>query len=172
MTDENKPVPEEEKGTEQQTGEKAETAKPDEVNVPEEKPEDSEPEAEKADESEGQQEKPAGESTEFQADSTAQIEELRAENVRLKTQLAARDIGFLAEVSDDAVMLAQGIAERDGTDVSEALKAVAKKYPSWTKAAESNSTKGGFRLGADGNGGTADDSEEKLSRIFGIRKKR
>lgn len=58
-------------------------------------------------------------------------EELLAENIRLKAQIEAYKTGFRSDTLEDAVLLAENIAKRDGVEISEALQAVAEKYPDW-----------------------------------------
>lgn len=95
-------------------------------------------------------------------------EELKSENLRLKTQLEAMKIGFNPNVIEDAVVLAENIVKRDGSDIATALQAVAKKYPDW-KSDGKDSKKGGFKIGADS--GSKSTSDEKLNEAFGIKKK-
>lgn len=72
-------------------------------------------------------------------------QQLREENFRLKTQLEAMKLGFLPDVIEDAVVLAENVSRRDGVEITEALAAVAKKYPAWKAGA----AKGGIKIGAD-----------------------
>ena len=102
----------------------------------------------------------------------SEVDRLKEENFRLKTQLEAMKAGFVPEVIEDAVILAENIVKRDGSDISAALKAAAKKYPAWTAAAQDEKQKGGFKVGADSSGGKSADDDEKLNQIFGIRKKK
>ncbi len=96
---------------------------------------------------------------------------LKEENFRLKTQLEAMKLGFLPDTIEDAVVLAENIVKRDGGDIGKALQAVAKKYPDWkSDVGKDGKSKGGFKVGADGNN-TGSDSDERLSRAFGIKKK-
>lgn len=141
-------------------------------------------EAEKpAEEAEGTENKPAEETQPEPApEETAQeeaappemseIDKLKEENFRLRTQLEANTLGFTPDVIEDAVILAENIVKRDGSDISAALKAVAKKYPAWLTSAQDEKQKGGFKVGADSSGGKSADDDEKLNRIFGIRKKK
>ena len=62
--------------------------------------------------------------------------------------------------------------KRDGSEISAALKAVAKKYPAWLLSAQDEKQKGGFKVGADSSGGKSADDDEKLNKIFGIKKKK
>lgn len=124
----------------------------------EDKPEDNaEPEQEQEETS------PEAEPPELSAE-----EELKSENLRLKTQLEAMKIGFNPNVIEDAVVLAENIVKRDGLDIATALQAVAKKYPDW-KSDGKDSKKGGFKIGADS--GSKSTSDEKLNEAFGIKKK-
>ncbi len=102
----------------------------------------------------------------------SEIDKLKEENFRLRTQLEANTLGFTPDVIEDAVILAENIVKRDGSDISAALKAVAKKYPAWLTSAQDEKQKGGFKVGADSSGGKSADDDEKLNRIFGIRKKK
>lgn len=98
---------------------------------------------------------------------TPTTEELMAENIRLKAQIEAYKAGFRSETLEDAVLLAENIAKRDGTGISEALQAVAEKYPDW-KNTENNS---GFKIGAEPPEESKPD-ESRLDNAFGIRKKK
>lgn len=102
----------------------------------------------------------------------SEIDKLKEENFRLRTQLEANTLGFTPDVIEDAVILAENIVKRDGSDISAALKAVAKKYPAWLLSAQDEKQKGGFKVGADSSGGKSADDDEKLNQIFGIRKKK
>lgn len=102
----------------------------------------------------------------------SEIDKLKEENFRLRTQLEANTLGFTPDVIEDAVILAENIVKRDGSDISAALKAVAKKYPAWLTSAQDEKQKGGFKVGADSSGSKSDDDDEKLNQIFGIRKKK
>lgn len=96
---------------------------------------------------------------------------LKEENFRLKTQLEAMKLGFLPDTIEDAVVLAENIVKRDGGDIGKALQAVAKKYPDWkSDVGRDGKSKGGFKVGADGNN-KGSDNDERLSRAFGIKKK-
>ncbi len=104
-------------------------------------------------------------------DPSEELEVLKAENTRLKAQLEAHGAGFKPEYIEDAVLIADNAARRDGITIQEALQAVAKKYPDW-KHAPGDSTKGGFKVGAqahDEDNAAADDS---LDEAFGIRRKK
>lgn len=96
----------------------------------------------------------------------SEIDKVKEENFRLKTQLEAMKIGFNPNVIEDAVVLAENIVKRDGSDISTALQAVAKKYPEWKNDGKS---KGSFKVGADSSKQKST-SDEKLNRAFGIKK--
>lgn len=131
--------------------------------APEEKPAE-EPQA-------AAEEKPAEtEKVEETLPEQSELDRLKEENFRLRTQLEANAAGFMPEVVEDAVILAEAIVKRDGSDISAALKTVAKKYPGWTAAGNENA-KGGFKLGADSSKGKQENNDDKLNKIFGIRKK-
>lgn len=156
MEDEKKPTEEEQK---------PEEIKRDEPKLPE-----AEEQPDENDESEP--EKEVEEQAEEVAEQTAppelsETDQLKEENFRLKTQIEAMKIGFSPDVIEDAVILAENIAKRDGSDISSALQAVAKKYPSW-KTSEKGKPKG-FKIGADSSEQKTS-SDEKLNKAFGIKK--
>ena len=111
------------------------------------------------------------EAQEEPADPAAELEMLRAENTRLKAQLEAHNAGFKPEYIEDAVLIAENAVSRDGITITEALQAVAKKYPEWKHiAGDKNGS--GFKVGAETpkEDNTAD--SDKLDEAFGIRKKK
>ena len=164
-------MPEEKKKTEPESTPQ-EQPENDQVPKENENPAD-ESQAEENSEGEGTPEAaPDAEAQESEAPpEMSEIDKLKEENFRLRTQLEANTLGFIPDVIEDAVVLAENIVKRDGSDISAALKAVAKKYPAWTAAAQEENKKGGFKIGADSSGGKSDD-DEKLNQIFGIRKKK
>ena len=125
----------------------------------EQTPAETEPEAEAETEAE-----PA-------ADPAAELEQLREENVRLKAQLEAHKAGFKGEYIEDAVLIAEHGAKRDGTTIEEALQAVAKKYPEWKHTAGEGG-KSGFKVGAEPPKEDNTAVDDKLDEAFGIRKKK
>lgn len=102
---------------------------------------------------------------------TSENDKLKAENLRLKTELEALKIGFSSDNLEDAMILAENIVKRDGTDITSALQTVAKKYPDWKSDSKESKSKGGFKVGADSSNGKSADSE-KLNKAFGIKKKK
>lgn len=178
MADEKK-TPEEEKSENKPTEEQTETLKADE-KPPEEKPAEA---AESEEKAEGEivpdeTEKPPENGTEGTAEPEAappelsEEDKLREENFRLKTQLEAMKIGFVPDVIEDAVVLAENIVKRDGSDISTALQAVAKKYPDWKTDSKDKDgkSKGGFKVGADSSD-QASANNDRLDKAFGLKKK-
>ncbi len=98
---------------------------------------------------------------------TSRLEILEAENIRLKAQIEAYKTGFRSETLEDAVLLAENIAKRDGMEISEALQAVAEKYPDWKNSGDNS----GFKVGAEPPEENKPD-ESRLDNAFGIRKKK
>ena len=184
MADEKK-KPEEEKVEPKPAESKADTETPkpepkDEPKPPEKPQEKSEekPADEKQDNNEGAklEEKPTDESREeappeAEPPKLSVEDQLKAENLTLKTQLEAMKLGFRPDCIEDAVVLAENIVKRDGSDIATALQAVAKKYPDWKQQAnDKEKHKGGFKIGSDG-GNSKQTSEDKLNKAFGIKKK-
>lgn len=103
----------------------------------------------------------------------SETDKLKAENLTLKTQLEALKIGFKPDCIEDAVVLAENIVKRDDSDITDALQAVAKKYPDWKSDSKDNSKgKGGFKVGADTPKDEKNADDESLNKAFGIRKKK
>ena len=107
-----------------------------------------------------QEDKPQDKADDEQADGKSADEpadksdEKDEEILRLKTQIAAMQLGVSAEAMEDAVALAESYV-RNGSakDISAALSAVVKKYPDM-KGKEGAA--GGFKVGAG-----ASEAEEK-----------
>ncbi|MBQ8884731.1 MAG: hypothetical protein IJ031_09135 [Oscillospiraceae bacterium] len=147
-----------------------------------EKSEDKAPDDKKADEngegapadkkSEEKQEDKPEENKAPETPQLSEVETLKAENLTLKTKLEALSIGFAPDCLDDAVTLAEAIVKRDGTDISAALQAVAKKYPDWKSDAKDGKSKGGFKVGADSSEMDKKADDDRLSAAFGIKKKK
>ena len=158
-------------------GEQAQqTEQPAPEKPPEEKPTEAAESEEKA-EGETVPEKPPENGTENTTEPEAvppelsEEDKLREENFRLKTQLEAMKIGFVPDVIEDAVVLAENIVKRDGTDISAALQTVAKKYPDWkADGKDKGKAKGGFKVGADSSG-QASANDDKINKAFGLKKK-
>ena len=165
-------TPEEEKDKKSE-GEKAEEPKAETAaETPSEQPAEQTgettpetPEAAPAAESEQPESTP-----ETTPDTSAELEDLRAENTRLKAQLEAHNAGFKGEYIEDAVLIAENAAKRDGITIVEALQAVAKKYPEWKHTADDKG-KSGFKVGADTPKEDKTAEDDKLNEAFGIRKK-
>ena len=134
---------EEKKTAEKQTEETKPEEQPAEPQEPEEEAQEETPAEAEEDASPEPEPEAAVEEPTPPEQSTEQ--QLREENFRLKTQLEAMKLGFLPDVIEDAVVLAENVARREGVEITEALAAVAKKYPAW----KSGGTKGGIRIGAD-----------------------
>lgn len=158
--------------TEEQTVEQPKEQVQEPPKEEEKKPEDKPTDEKQADENgEGADEPPKQEEKPQEPPKLSAEDELKSENLRLKTQLEAMKIGFNADVLEDAVVLAENIVKRDGSGISAALQAVAKKYPDWKADGKNGKSKGGFRVGADSSGGKMATSDEKLRQAFGIKKK-
>ena len=151
--DEKKKTPEEEQ----------EKKAPDTHEEKKEEPQADKPEAEAPDKAEEpkQEDKPQDKAADEQADGEGADEpadkpdEKDEEILRLKTQIAAMQLGVSAEAMEDAVALAESYV-RNGSakDISAALSAVVKKYPDM-KGKEGAA--GGFKVGA----GSSDTEEKK-----------
>ena len=174
-------MPEEKKPTEKHAEGAQELEKPEADTKPAEAESSADKSAEEKPEKDSSEGEPAADNTP-EPEKTAQeeavppelseVDRLKEENFRLKTQLEANTLGFMPDVIEDAVVLAENIVKRDGSDISAALKAVAKKYPAWLLSAQDEKQKGGFKVGADSSGGKSADDDEKLNKIFGIKKKK
>lgn len=159
MTEEKKKPDEEEKKpeTEEKEPEKTEEKAPDDKQADEngegaEAP-GEEPEAEEKLEGEAPEEEPK----------LTETDRLRSENLTLRTQLEAMKLGFAPECMEDAVTLAEAVVKREGTDITAALQAVAKKYPEWKAENKSGKSKGGFKVGADSSGGKSEEAKKPES---------
>ncbi|MBP3249962.1 MAG: hypothetical protein J6M48_06375 [Ruminococcus sp.] len=111
------------------------------------------------------------ETQEESADPAAELEALRAENTRLKAQLEAHNAGFKPEYIEDAVLIAENAVSRDGITITEALQAVAKKYPEWKHTA-GDTGKTGFKVGAEAPKEDNAAEDASLDEAFGIRRKK
>ena len=148
---------------------KAETAKETPSEVPAPQAEETTPETEET--APAAESEPSESAPEAAPDYKAENDELRAENARLKAQLEAHNAGFKGEYIEDAVLIAENAAKRDGTTIVEALQAVAKKYPEWKHTTDEKG-KSGFKVGADTPKEDKAVEDERLNEAFGIRKRK
>lgn len=161
-------MPEEKKPVEEKT--KIET------EIPEEKKQSSEEKPmEQPTEEKAKDEAVEETSKETKVEETAPPElseedKLKEENFRLKTQLEAMKVGFNPDCIEDAVVLAENIVKRDGSDIATALQSVAKKYPDWKT--DGKGSKVGFKIGADRNADESKATEDRLNEAFGIKKRK
>lgn len=137
---------------------------------PAEKPKDDEPKANEPTGDELKQEPSKGDSD--KPPELSEVDQLKAENFALKTQIEAMKIGFLPDVLEDAVALAENVVKRDGSDITTALQSIAKKYPDWkTDSKDKDSKKGSFKLGADSSTDKNKANQDKLDAAFGVKSK-
>ena len=153
------PVPDDKQADENGEGAAAQSEQAEQEAPAEQTPAETKPEAE------------AETKAETAPDPAAELEQLREENVRLKAQLEAHKAGFKGEYIEDAVLIAEHGAKRDGTTIEEALQAVAKKYPEWKHTAGEGG-KSGFKVGAEPPKEDNTAVDDKLDEAFGIRKKK
>lgn len=96
------------------------------------------------------------------------------EILKLKTQIAAMQMGFKPECMEDAVILAESYV-KNGTEknIETALSAVMKKYSDWKADGGKPDSKksGGFKVGADSSDKKENADDDRLSKAFGIKKK-
>lgn len=148
---------------------KAETAAETPSEAPAEQTEETTPETEET--APAAESEPSESAPEAAPDYKAENDELRAENARLKAQLEAHNAGFKGEYIEDAVLIAENAAKRDGTTIVEALQAVAKKYPEWKHTTDEKG-KSGFKVGADTPKEDKTAEDKSLDEAFGIRRKK
>ena len=149
----------------------AETAPETPSEAPAPKGEETTPEA-TGEAAESEPEQPEGTpETAPDVDYKAENEQLKAENTRLKAQLEAHNAGFKSEYIEDAVLIAENAVSRDGITITEALQAVAKKYPEW-KHTTGDTGKTGFKVGAEAPKEDNAAENEQLDEAFGIRRKK
>ena len=179
--DNEKKAPEEEKDKKteaEQTEPKTEQPAPDDKQA-DENGEGADAQPEQAEQEAPAEQTPAETKPEAEAETEAEtapdpaveLEQLREENARLKAQLEAHKAGFKGEYIEDAVLIAEHGAKRDGTTIEEALQAVAKKYPEWKHTAGEGG-KSGFKVGAEPPKEDNTAVDDKLDEAFGIRKKK
>lgn len=157
--------------------EKADETKPedkpkDEPDKPDDKPTDENDEGAKPEEKDAA-EKP--EKPDADEETPAPASDPKDEEIlKLKTQIAAMQMGFMPECMEDAVVLAESYVKNGSEkDINSALSAVMKKYPDWKsgKDGKDDKSKGGFKVGAgDPDKKTTDD--DKLNNAFGIKRKK
>lgn len=145
------------KDEEKKPAEADEQTTPDEEKKPPEdepKPEDKPEEKQDAPEEKPEPEKPTGDKPEEppaeKPDNAAELDRLKAENLRLTTQIEAIRAGFSADLIEEAVLLAENIAGKENCTMQEALRKVSEKFPEWKKDPEERKKekKGGIRVGA------------------------
>ena len=165
------PTEEKDKKSEAEKAEepRAETAKETPSEAPAPQAEETTPETEET--APAAESEPSESAPEAAPDYKAENDELRAENARLKAQLEAHNAGFRGEYIEDAVLIAENAAKRDGTTIVEALQAVAKKYPEWKHTTDEKG-KSGFKVGADTPKEDKAAEDERLNEAFGIRKRK
>ena len=150
---------------------KAETAKETPSEAPAPQAEETTPEtAETAPAAEPEQPESTPE-TAPDIDYKAENEQLKAKIAVLEAREEARNAGFRNEYVEDAVLIADNAAKRDGITIVEALQAVAKKYPEWKHTADDKG-KSGFKVGADTPKEDKTAEDESLDEAFGIRRKK
>lgn len=89
------------------------------------------------------------------------------EILRLKTQIAAMNLGIKPECVEDAVAIAESYVKSGKCkDTQSALSEVVKKYPDMKGEGKT----GGFKVGADSSKNDKTD-DNQLDRAFGIKKK-
>ena len=172
--DNEKKAPEEEKDKKPEAEKPAEKAeKPKAETAPEAPSEATAPKVEETTPENTAESKPEQpeETQEESADPAAELEALRAENTRLKAQLEAHNTGFKPEYIEDAVLIAENAAARDGITITEALQAVAKKYPEW-KHTSGDTGKTGFKVGTEAPKEDNAAEDASLDEAFGIRRKK
>lgn len=93
------------------------------------------------------------------------------EILRLKTQIAAMELGVSADCMEDAVAIAESYVKNGKSeDINSALQAVVKKYPDMKADGKDSKPNGGFKIGAD-KPKQKNADEERLNNAFGIKKK-
>lgn len=96
------------------------------------------------------------------------------EILRLKTQIAAMQLGVKPDCMEDVVAIAESyVKSGTASDINAALTSVVKKYPDMkAEGGKSDGKKqGGFKVGADSDKQDKPD-DSKLSAAFGIKKKK
>lgn len=183
-SDKEKKKPDEEKpegtGTPPVEDEKPEDKPKDEESKPEKEQDKEEPdtgEDGKDDKSDDKSDEKPPESTpkDESKDPEQPVSDPKDEEIlKLKTQIAAMQMGFKPECMEDAVILAESYV-KNGTekDIETALSAVMKKYSDWKADGGKPDGKksGGFKVGADSSDKKENADDDRLSKAFGIKKK-
>ncbi len=168
MEDPRKKIPGEEEEKKPEAPEKENPVKSDEPKegeAPDDKQPDENGEGAKAEDVPKEEPKPEEKPPEPTADPRDE------EILRLKTQIAAMQLGVKPECVEDATVVAENYVKSGKCkDINSALSEVVKKYPDM-KADGKAGEKNGFKVGAGSQktGEKADDT--KLSKAFGIKKK-
>ena len=137
-TQEKEPAQDKEKASEEKPAPK--------VKQPEEKLEPKQPEQSEN----GQKSAPREDESSDTPDNSAEFDKLKAENLRLTAQLEAIKAGFSPDLTEEAVLLAENIAAKEGVEIKDALQKVTAKFPEWKRPADERKKekKGGIRVGA------------------------
>ena len=178
MSEEKKnPDEEEKKNPEQEKPEDEKEEQKHEEKPNDEKSDGKAPDDKQADENgegaekESEEKKPEQEKEKHaESEDSNEVSELKEENLKLKTQIAAMQLGFKPECMEDAVVLAENLVKQGEKDINTALSAVLKKYPEWKTDEIGDKSKGGFKVGASSSD-NKNASEDRLDQAFGIKKK-
>lgn len=111
---------------------------------------------------------------------TGEVEQLKATITQLTAELdaykakdEARKTGFKDEFVDDAVIIADFHAKKDGISITEALQAVANKHSDWRISVEDNNKeKPGFKVGAESPKNLTEAEDSSLDEAFGLHRKK
>ena len=156
---------------------KAEEKPADKADEP--KQEEKSPDDKQADENGGGADKPdeskdekSEEKQDNSFDNPAAPDDKEEEILRLKTQIAAMELGIKPDCIADSVAIAESYV-KNGTakDINSALSAVVKKYPDMKAEGKEEKKSGGFKVGAGCSDNEKSDSS-RLSNAFGIKKKK
>ena len=175
MENENK-TPEEEKDKKPEAEKPAEKAEENEPEKSAEKKSD-EPknESAKAEEKEpdGKQADEGGEGAAEKPEPVAAPDSKDEEILRLKTQIAAMQLGVKPDCMEDAVAIAESYVKAGkNDDINSALTAVIKKYPDMKSDGSDSKKQGGFKVGAGSSEKEENADSSRLASAFGLRKKK
>lgn len=153
--------------------EKADEAKPE--DKPKDEPDEPVNKQEKASDDKSDEKLPESPPKDEPKDPEQSVSDPKDEEIlKLKTQIAAMQMGFKPECMEDAVILAESYV-KNGTekDIETALSAVMKKYSDWKADGGKPDSKksGGFKVGADSSDKKENADDDRLSKAFGIKKK-